>query len=290
MALQHRGSAVRRTGKFATVAGVPLQTWVFQQDRERGADTFDAAARRAMEFFAREIGPYPYEKLAHVQGAGIGSGAMEHASAIFYGEKVVTGRPAYNLVAHETAHQWFGDSVTEKDWDDVWLSEGFATYMASLATEHYDGRDAFVAAMKKSRDGIFDNERRLPGVAVVQNKPWNGIPNGIVYQKGGWALHMLRGQIGTEKFWIGLRAVLPAVPRRERLHRRFPQGDGRGLRAGPRLVVPAVDLPRRIAADRGRLAAHRRQGRARPRADTGRRSVPAAARRRAGSAQWCASK
>ena len=59
--------------------------------------------------------------------------------------------------------------------------------------------------MKKSRDGIFETERRLPGIAVVQSKSWNGIPNGIVYQKGGWALHMLRGQIGADKFRTGLR-------------------------------------------------------------------------------------
>jgi aminopeptidase N len=199
------GAAQFAYRQFATVDGVPLQTWVFHQDRDRGPGTFDAAARRAMEFFVREIGPYPYEKLAHVQGAGIGAGGMEHASAIFYGEKVVTGQPAYNLVAHETAHQWFGDSVTEKDWDDVWLSEGFATYMAELATERFDGRDAFVATMQKSREGIFETERRRPGVAVVQDKPWKGIPNGIVYQKGAWSLHMLRAQIGTEKFWTGLR-------------------------------------------------------------------------------------
>src|SRR5262249_37514467 len=48
-------------------------------------------------------------------------------------------------------------------------------------------------------------ETRLPGVAVVQNKPWKGIPNQIVYQKGGWSLHMLRGQIGTDRFWAGIR-------------------------------------------------------------------------------------
>ena len=59
-------------------------------------------------------------------------GGMEHASAIFYGERSVTNRPAFGLVAHEISHQWFGDSVTEKDWDDAWLSEGFATYFAAL--------------------------------------------------------------------------------------------------------------------------------------------------------------
>ena len=135
---------------------------------------------------------------------GMGGG-MEAASAIFYGERTITGAAGVSLVAHETAHQWFGDSVTEKDWDDVWLSEGFATYFALLATEHYEGRDAFVAGLKRSRRGIFDAEKRLPGVAVVQDKPWKGIPNQIVYQKGAWALHMLRGQIGTEKFRAGIR-------------------------------------------------------------------------------------
>jgi aminopeptidase N len=160
--------------------------------------------RKAIEFFHDHVGPYPYEKLAGVEAAGMGGG-MEVASAIFYGERGIAGRPLASLVAHETAHQWFGDSVTEKDWDDVWLSEGFATYFALLATEHYEGRDALVAGLKGSRTRIFSAEKRLPGVGVVQDKPWKGIPNQIVYQKGGWVLHMLRGEIGTEKFWAGIR-------------------------------------------------------------------------------------
>ena len=136
-------------------------------------------------------------------------GGMEHASAIFYGEKSVTNRPASGLVAHEISHQWFGDSITEKDWDDAWLSEGFATYFAALTTEFYEGRDPFVASMKRSLTGILGMEKRTPDVAVIHdNLPeiQNGrAPVGIVYQKGGWALHMLRGVIGTEKFWAGIR-------------------------------------------------------------------------------------
>jgi aminopeptidase N len=189
---------------FGRAAGAPLETWVYHQDRDAGIGTFEVPTREAIEFFADHIGPFSYEKLGAVQTAGNGGG-MELASAIFYGERTVTGAPATGLVAHETAHQWFGDSVTEKDWDDVWLSEGFATYFASLDTEHYQGREAFVAGLKRSRTTVFATEKRLPGVAVVQNKPWKGIPNGIVYQKGGWSLHMLRGQIGTEKFWAGIR-------------------------------------------------------------------------------------
>jgi aminopeptidase N len=117
----------------------------------------------------------------------------------------VTGQPNLSLVAHETAHQWFGDSVTERDWDDVWLSEGFATYFQQLTTEHYEGRDAFVAGLERNRRNVLSTEKRLPGVPVVQDKPWKGIPNQIVYQKGGWVLHVLRGQIGTDKFRAGIR-------------------------------------------------------------------------------------
>ena len=206
--LNNIGVAQFASRHFGTAAGVPLQTWVFPRDRDNGILTFEEPTRQAIEFFASHIGPYPYEKLADVQVAGMGGG-MEHASAIFFGERSVTSRPAFGLVAHEIAHQWFGDSVTEKDWDDAWLSDGFATYFASLASEFYEGRDAFLGAMRRSRTNIFAMEKRTPGIAVVHdNLPEirNGrAPAGIVYQKGGWVLHMLRGVIGTEKFWAGIR-------------------------------------------------------------------------------------
>jgi aminopeptidase N len=202
--LDNIGVADFNEHSIGALAGIPLTTWVFPQDREAGATIFDNATRQSMEFFTSHIGPYPYEKLAEVEAAGQGGG-MENASAIFYGEKAITGKPAFGLVSHEIAHQWFGDSVTEKDWDDVWLSEGFATYFSLLATEATEGRDAFVTALKAARDRIYSAEARMPATAVVQTKPWRGIPNQIVYQKGGWVLHMLRHQMGDEKFWTGIR-------------------------------------------------------------------------------------
>jgi aminopeptidase N len=191
---------------FEQVHGVPLQTWVYHQDRDVGIVAFEIPALHAMEFYIDHIGPFSYEKLANVEAAGL-SGGTEHASAIFYGEKSISNRPATNLVAHEIAHQWFGDSVTEKDWDDVWLSEGFATYFTLLCTEHYEGRDAFVTGLKKSRDTVFAVEKKIPGVAVRHDNlsDMKTVLNQLVYQKGGWTLHMLRGQIGTDKFWAGIR-------------------------------------------------------------------------------------
>jgi aminopeptidase N len=160
-----------------------------------------------MAFFSEFIGPYPYEKLADVEAAGMGGG-MEHASEIFFGERAVNGRPASSLVWHEVSHQWFGDSVTEKDWDDAWLSEGFATYFALLAAEHFDGRDAFVAGLKRARTAVFNADKRAPVAVVHDNLPEieNGrAPVTIVYQKGAWTLHMLRAQLGAESFWATMR-------------------------------------------------------------------------------------
>jgi aminopeptidase N len=191
---------------FGTVFDIPLQTWVFHQDRDNGIVTFEAPTRRAMEFYIDHIGPFPYEKLADIEAAGL-NGGTEHASAIFYGQGSVANRPATSLVTHEIAHQWFGDSVTEKDWDDVWLSEGFATYLTLLTTEHYEGRDAFAAGLKRSRDTVFAQEKRLPGVAVIHDNlsDMSKVLNQLVYQKGGWTLHMLRALIGTDRFWAGIR-------------------------------------------------------------------------------------
>jgi aminopeptidase N len=194
------------------VKGVELQTWVAHQDDQAGRVYFEGPAREALEFYSDHIGPYAYEKLASVAAAGL-SGGTEHASAIFYGETGIrpdaTGvvRPATGLVYHEVAHQWFGDSVTEKDWDDVWLSEGFATYFTLLCTEHYAGRDAFVAGLQSSRQRIFTLEHQNPGMAVTHDNlaDMNKVLNQIVYQKGGWTLHMLRQQVGTDTFWAAIR-------------------------------------------------------------------------------------
>jgi aminopeptidase N len=192
---------------FDTVRGVPLQTWVFPRDRDHGIVTFEGPMRQAIDFFSEYIGPYPYEKLASVQVNGMGGG-MEHASAVFYGEKEVGEGPAFSLVAHEVSHQWWGDSVTEKDWDDAWLSEGFATYFAALALEHYQGHDAFLASMARSRSLILQMEKRAAVPVIHDNLAdiRNGrAPIGLVYQKGGWFLHMLRCLIGADKFRDGIR-------------------------------------------------------------------------------------
>ena len=135
------------------------------------------------------------------------NGGMELATAIFYGEKTLSDKPATNIVYHEIAHQWFGDAVTEKDWDDVWLSEGFATYFTLLGVEHYQGRDAFVAGLERSRKNIFDLDARLPNFTIQHQNlaDMKLVLNRLVYEKGAWTLHMLRCQMGDENFQAGIR-------------------------------------------------------------------------------------
>jgi len=183
---------------------VELQTWAFPQDRDTSLSIFEDLSRRAMTYFVEQIGPYPYEKLANVQAAGM-SGGTEHASAIFYGEKGVAGGRA--PVVHEIAHQWWGDAVTERDWDEVWLSEGFATYFTLLFTEHDQGRDAFVRDLRLSRAQVLELEQKLPDTPVIHRRlaDMKDVLNRLIYQKGGWVLHMLRAEIGTEAFWQGIR-------------------------------------------------------------------------------------
>ena len=196
--------AVQRVGE---VDGVPVESWVYPQDRDAGFYDY-ALAEKVLRFFTGHIGPFPYAKLANVQSK-TRYGGMENASNIFYSERSVSGtRRGEGLIAHEVAHQWFGDSITENDWHHVWLSEGFATYFAQLYTEFTYGRDRLVQGMQRNRDTVIRFYRQNPELAVVAPSiaDLNDLLNRNSYQKGGWVLHMLRRQVGDEAFWEGIRS------------------------------------------------------------------------------------
>jgi aminopeptidase N len=153
------------------------------------------------------VGPFPYEKLAHVQSSTI-YGGMENASAIFYDEKLFRDRAmSVDLIAHETAHQWFGDAVTERDWPHLWLSEGFATYFSALWTERSQGQDAFRAQMLETRAQILADTGAVPRRPVIDTieTKLTALLNANSYQKGGWTLHMLRRLVGDSAFFRGVR-------------------------------------------------------------------------------------
>ena len=155
----------------------------------------------------RRLGDYPYAKLANVQTT-TRWGGLENAGNVFYDEDAIDREDGIEgLIAHEIAHQWFGDSVTESDWPHVWLSEGFATYLTACYLDWTYGRDRFREQMDAARERILKYLEQAPDSVVVPEAvpdPRRLLsPN--VYQKAAWVLHMLRGEIGDGTFWRGMR-------------------------------------------------------------------------------------
>jgi aminopeptidase N len=195
----------------------PLSFYVPQKDAAYAPHGFSSAGP-ALAFFSQTIAPYPYEKLALIIGA-TRFGGMENSSAIVFPSTLFELRAndlmsaRYDIptrieevVAHEIAHQWFGDSVTESTWADLWLSEGFATYFAGLFLEKQEGEPAFRDYMQNAAARYFNYEkqRNLP-IHDLETKDLMRLLNPNNYEKGAWVLHMLRRRLGDEAFFKGLR-------------------------------------------------------------------------------------
>ncbi|MFT5142893.1 MAG: aminopeptidase N [Rhodothermales bacterium] len=193
-----------------TFDGKAVETWVYRQDRDKGFYDFAIPSKQVLTFFSDLVGPYAYERLANVVSPATGGG-MEAASTPAYGEASVTGERTRRwqiVIIHEIAHQWFGNAVTESHWNDVWLSEGFATYYTLLFREYAYGHDDFIAGLKDSRERIvtfykddYDFQLVRPYVEDL-----NDVSGGMMYQKGAWTLHMLEEMLGRDTYNKGVRA------------------------------------------------------------------------------------
>ena len=148
-----------------------------------------------------EVYPFHNEKYGHAQfGWG---GGMEHTTVSF-----MVGFDR-QLIAHEMAHQWFGDKVTCGSWKDIWLNEGFATYLATLVIENFDGIDAFVAEKQNMIDYITSSPNGNVYLTDLQATDVNRIFSGqFSYNKGAMVLEMLRFKLGDAAFFQGLKNYL----------------------------------------------------------------------------------
>jgi aminopeptidase N len=186
---------------------VPTGFWSFPEDSANAARIFRRAGEM-LSYYSTLIAPFPYDRLAHVQSA-TRFGGMENAGAIFYSDRAITGgRLSEGTVAHEIAHQWFGDAVTPGRWADVWLSEGFATYFGALFFEAVDGAQRFQQMRESSWRGYLESEVTNLAIVDTLRVPGNDLlellnPNS--YNKGGAVLHMLRGVLGDSVFFRGVR-------------------------------------------------------------------------------------
>lgn len=186
------------------VSCIPHEYWVYPQDKQKGFYDF-ALGDSILAWFIQAIGPYSYEKMSHVQST-TRFGGMENAGAIFYGENTLTGnRKNEALLAHEIAHQWFGNAVTETDFSHIWLSEGFATYFTNRYLGSKYGADTFMQRRKEERQEALDFARKSPSTVVNPTPNLLYLLNAHSYQKGGFILYMLAQELGDEVFMRGVR-------------------------------------------------------------------------------------
>jgi aminopeptidase N len=210
-------------GEFAKVSPpqqdiTPLSYYVPVPERDIALRGF-APTYPSLKYFTETVGEYPYQKLAMIVGS-TRFGGMENSTAIVFSSTLFDPRPnapvsrtfqiregIVSLVAHEVAHQWFGDSVTQSTWSDLWLSEGFATYFAALFIRKTEGEDAFRTYMARARETYLGNANstRTP-LHDTETEDLMRLLNPNNYQKGAWILHMLRMELGDAHFFAGIKA------------------------------------------------------------------------------------
>ncbi len=193
--------AITNYSTFSETAGIsqhfPLINYVYPENLSQ-AQTQSADFLPVMNYFENTFGPYPFnlEKYGQIQfGWG---GGMEHQTATFV---VNYSRP---LIAHELAHQWFGDAVTCGSWHDIWLNEGFATYSEALTREALNGTLAFD---NWKSDATANITSQTGGSVYVQDTTdvWRIFDSRLSYDKGAMVLNMLRLKLGNQQFFQGIR-------------------------------------------------------------------------------------
>ncbi len=177
-----------------------VSSWVYPENEKGGFYDFDLAPA-ILDFFNDYIAPYPFSTLANVQST-TRFGGMENAGCIFYDENAINGtRSSEALLAHEIAHQWFGNSATESNWPHLWLSEGFATYLTLIYQEKVKGSELFKQELEQDRKQIIAFSKSYPNPVIDSTqKDLMKLLNANSYQKGSWILHMLRKKVGDKTF------------------------------------------------------------------------------------------
>ena len=196
-----------------TARGVPVQYWLTKDHVSEGQAALKATPGM-IDWISEAIIPYPFEKYATSIAKQKG-GAMEHASATTFGESINDGadgdaQSAEGVAIHELVHQWFGDTVTCRSWDDTWLNESFATYVPLLYYRDKEGMDGFYSRLYALRAQYLAAEPKngaLGGI-VDYTTPMSVKFAAVAYPKGANILNLLRETMGDAAFFKGLRAYL----------------------------------------------------------------------------------
>lgn len=204
--------------------GIPIRLWAPAGKESLGAFALDAAAK-VLQYQTDYFGiPYPGKKLDLIAIPDFRSGAMENLGAITFREAALlvdekTGstflkRRVANIVAHEIAHQWFGDLVTMKWWDDIWLNEAFASWMATKTVDVIfpDWHEVTRSVLTRNESMGIDQLKATRAIhAHVENpKQASEMFDPITYDKGESVLRMLEVFVGAKKFQTGIHDYLKA--------------------------------------------------------------------------------
>jgi aminopeptidase N len=182
---------------------MPLVYYVFAEDEAKARRDFSILPDM-MRSHVEHFGEYPFLREKYGIAAFMTHSFREHQTLPSYSRRLITGDHTNDaILAHELAHQWFGNSLSVRDWKHVWLNEGFSTYAAMLWQERREGRAAYVAALAKAEQ--YDLEGSVFIDNVTDSKRMFGA---TTFQKGAWVLHMLRHVMGDERFFAALRAYV----------------------------------------------------------------------------------
>ncbi len=184
--------------------GIPLEYYVYKNHVEDAKACY-AHTIPIMKFFNEKIGyKYAWDKYAQVIVADFVAGGMENTSATtlmdritVYNSRARVDESAASLIAHEMAHQWWGDVLTCKDWRHLWLNESFASYFDPLYFEHAYGKDEFTNIMYSAQQAGIGSDKSLGRKPIVSV----GSYGANIYPRGASVLHMLRFNLGDELFW-----------------------------------------------------------------------------------------
>jgi aminopeptidase N len=191
----------------------PIQFWHLPGEDKQAAALL-AEMGRTVDFFEATVGPYPWgaEKVGVVETPHLG---MEHQTINAYGNNYKPAPEGFDwLFNHEFSHEWFGNQLTNRDWDDMWLHEGFGSYMQPVSIGWLQGRMGYDEAMYKQRQTIANKYPIVSGRHQTESAvydPKTGPANDI-YVKGSWVLHTLRGLIGDTAFWTSTRRLVYGRP------------------------------------------------------------------------------
>lgn len=193
---------------------IPLEFWTLPSDFAQAPNSF-RYTKEILEFFEKQTGvPYPWAKYGQVTVQDYHWGGMENTSLTTLNDRTLFQTDTENLhssdslVAHELAHQWFGDLVTCKDWSHIWLNEGFATYYDWLWQGHHFGPEETLLALHRASKSILSNTQETRGIVWRKFNDPGEMFNYLSYPKGAWVLHMLRHQVGDTLYQRAIQTYL----------------------------------------------------------------------------------